>query len=234
MQRGRLLPIRSVYIGCNQAPERTNAYGVEGVQQRQHTTTGGITTSELARQTTGRQQFPMSGISSLVVDCPKRNISFQQRETMYTKENSTECQKQPLTPHSHGVQLELAQDPHIVKCMQGIHVRLLNPCSEGWQGRGEVTTSCPRQANHQACFSNTHLTRADVAGRYLMAESTQSVTHDRGDCTDSESIWDPIFIRHLRSLYLTQPAIFHALGFVGALVVRLSVQPFRERSNETS
>lgn len=117
----------------------------------------------------------MSGISSLVVDCPKRNISFQQRETiqMYTKENSTEW-KQPLTPHSHGVQLELAQDPHIVKCMQGIHVRLLNPCSEGWQGRGEVTTSCPQQANHQACFSNTHLTRADVASTYLMAESTQS------------------------------------------------------------
>lgn len=92
---------------------------------------------------------------------------------MYTKENSTEW-KQPLTPHSHGVQLELAQDPHIVKCMQGIHVRLLNPCSEGWQGRGEVTTSCPQQANHQACFSNTHLTRADVAGTYLMAERALS------------------------------------------------------------
>ncbi|EGZ70598.1 hypothetical protein NEUTE2DRAFT_69646 [Neurospora tetrasperma FGSC 2509] len=233
MQRGRLLPIRSVYIGCKKAPERTNAYEVEGVQQRQHTSTGGITTSGLARQTTGRQPFPMSGISSLVVDCPQRNISFQQRETMYTKENSTEW-KQPLTPHSHGVQLELAQDPHIVKCMQGIHVRLLNPCSEGWQGRGEVTTSCPQQANHQACFSNTHLTRADVAGTYLMAESTQSVTHDGGVCTDSESIWDPIFIRHIRSPYLTQPAISHALGFVGALVVRRSVQPFRERGKERS
>lgn len=32
-----------------------------------------------------------------------------------------------------------------------------------------------------------------------------TVIHDRGVCTDSESIWDPIFIRHIRSAYLTQP-----------------------------
>ncbi|KAK3345224.1 hypothetical protein B0H65DRAFT_442634 [Neurospora tetraspora] len=67
------------------------------------------------------------------------------------------------------IQLELARDPALSACKASM-LNFLTPARMAeWQGREEVTTSCPQQSNHQACFSNTHLTRADVAGTHLMA-----------------------------------------------------------------
>lgn len=100
--------------------------------------------------------------------------------------------KQPTTiiPHSERpscIQLELARDPPASSLCKGIHVKLLTPARMAvWQGREEVTTSCPQQTNHQALFSNTHLTRADVADTYLMDHSVKSL-HSWRPCAPARS-----------------------------------------------